>query len=59
MDRHEIIQGHIEIAYGHDHATGLFLAVVDNRLVWSENATASSTRLQRKLMQMGGGVPLT
>jgi hypothetical protein len=49
MVRHEINRGSLNIAYGLDHATGVFLSVCDERLVWSQNASEEVNALTEKI----------
>lgn len=55
MTRYTIEQGKIEIAYGTDHATGYFLAVVDQRLMWKENASETVNGTVEKIDAGGDG----
>ncbi|TFK98288.1 hypothetical protein BDV98DRAFT_512428 [Pterulicium gracile] len=55
MGRHEIIQGSIKIAYGHDRATGYFFSVVDERLAYSDSASEASNEIARSFGSVNDG----
>ncbi|KAF9112176.1 hypothetical protein BGX27_003838 [Mortierella sp. AM989] len=56
MVRFEKNEGHINIAWGHDEAlSGYFLAVVDRRLSWDEEANSDVNKICKKVSGSGGG----
>ncbi|KAK0189840.1 hypothetical protein F5146DRAFT_1052855 [Armillaria mellea] len=55
MTRYTIEEGSIEIAYGTDHVTGYFLAVVDKRLKWQQSASKAVNSIAQKVEAGGNG----
>lgn len=59
MVRFEIKQDNINIAYGYDEFTGLFLSIFDKRLEWSENNTNEVNDICNRIFSDGGGCYLS
>lgn len=55
MPRYEIKGSPISVAYGKDHATGIFLSVYDNRLEYDENASQEVNDVTKKIGFGDGG----
>jgi hypothetical protein len=55
MGRTELVQGHIKIAYGLDHMSGYFLAVVDERLSYKTDIPKNVLSVIEKVNPDQGG----
>ncbi|KAK0478835.1 hypothetical protein IW261DRAFT_1564903 [Armillaria novae-zelandiae] len=55
MTRYTIEQGSVAISYGTDHMTGYFLSVVDQRLMWEQNASEAVNGIAKKVEPGGNG----